>query len=88
MTPVPERYRGVWSRTLLQTPERRDDTTFVRWLQTTQRHADLRIPAGPRDPAALQGFCGRTAVDEPGGDEVCPATGCGALAGAGWFRNQ
>lgn len=71
MTPVPERYRGVWARTLLQTPGRRDDSTFVRWLQTTQHHADLRIPAGPRDPAALQGFSGCTTVDDPGGDEVC-----------------
>ena len=42
--PVPARYRGVWTRTLLETPEVRDDTTFVRWLQLGRWHADLRIP--------------------------------------------
>lgn len=43
--PVPERYRGVWQRTLLQTPTLRDTTTTVFWLQTAHWHADIRIPA-------------------------------------------
>jgi hypothetical protein len=42
--PVPARYRGIWARTLLETPEVCDDTTFVRWLQLGRWHADLRIP--------------------------------------------
>ncbi|MFM9917176.1 MAG: hypothetical protein ACKVOX_15320 [Rhizobacter sp.] len=42
---VPERYRGVWRRTLLETPELRDTTTWVHWLQTARWHADLRVPA-------------------------------------------
>ena len=46
--PVPERYRGVWVRTLLATPTLRDDTTFVRWLQTASWHADLRVPVVAR----------------------------------------
>lgn len=46
--PVPARYRGVWMRTLLQTPELQDETTFVRWLQLGRWHADLRIPVAAR----------------------------------------
>lgn len=46
--PVPARYRGVWMRTLLETPDLRDDTMFVRWLQLGRWHADLRIPAAAR----------------------------------------
>jgi hypothetical protein len=42
---VPERYRGVWRRTLLETPDVRDTTTWVHWLQTARWHADLRVPA-------------------------------------------
>ena len=42
---VPLRYRGVWQRTLLQTPELRDTTTTVYWLQTAYWHADVRMPA-------------------------------------------
>jgi hypothetical protein len=42
---VPARYRGVWRRTLLETPDGRDTTTAVHWLQTARWHADLRIPA-------------------------------------------
>lgn len=42
---VPERYRGVWQRTLLETPQGSDTTTWVRWLQTARWHADLRVPA-------------------------------------------
>lgn len=42
---VPERYRGVWRRTLLETPDQRDTTTWVHWLQTARWHADLRVPA-------------------------------------------
>ena len=42
--PVPPAYRGVWMRTLLETPEGIDDTAFVRWMQLSHWHADLRVP--------------------------------------------
>lgn len=65
--PVPEAYRGVWVRTLLETPEGRDTSTRVHWLQTEGWHADLRVPAGvdpttPEGRAQLQGFCGLTQI--------------------------
>lgn len=65
--PVPAAYRGVWQRTLLETPEGRDTTTQVHWLQTEGWHADLRVPAGidpatPAGRALLQGFCGLTRI--------------------------
>lgn len=65
--PVPAAYRGVWQRTLLETPEGRDTTTRVHWLQTAGWHADLRVPAGvdpgtPEGRAQLQGFCGLTRI--------------------------
>jgi hypothetical protein len=75
--PVPERYHGVWARTLLETPAGRDTTTFVRWLQTEHWHADLRIPLtarageGAGDLALQQGFCGITTVEQQAGREVC-----------------
>ncbi|MES2946349.1 MAG: hypothetical protein V4772_26050 [Pseudomonadota bacterium] len=46
--PVPPAYRGVWSRTLLETPEGIDDSTFVRWMQLGRWHADLRVPTAAR----------------------------------------
>lgn len=46
--PVPQRYRGVWQRTLLQTSDAQDDSTFVRWLQLGRWHADLRVPRAAR----------------------------------------
>jgi hypothetical protein len=49
---VPARYRGVWARTLLEAPGERDDRSFVRWLQTSVWHADLRIPVMARPVAA------------------------------------
>lgn len=50
--PVPADLRGVWVRTLLQTETLAehvgappsDTTTWVRWLQTSRWHADLRVP--------------------------------------------
>jgi hypothetical protein len=65
---VPERYRGVWRRSLLETPVKtptetptnaprlRDTQTWVRWLQTASWHADLRVPVAARapGPAPLQ----------------------------------
>jgi len=45
LDPVPLRYSGVWTRTLLETPTVRDDTSFVRWMQLRRWHADLRVPA-------------------------------------------
>jgi hypothetical protein len=49
---VPDRYRGVWARTLLEAPGVRDDRSFVRWLQASVWHADLRIPLMARPVAA------------------------------------
>jgi hypothetical protein len=69
--PVPERYHGVWARTLLETPAGRDTTTFVRWLQTEHWHADLRIPLAADDLALQQGFCGITSVKLQDDREVC-----------------
>ena len=71
--PVPQRYRGVWVRSLLTTPSSRDHTTFVRWLQTSRWHADLRVPleARPASPALQQGFCGVTTVEVSDAAEVC-----------------
>lgn len=65
--PVPAGYRGVWQRTLLETPEGRDTATQVHWLQTEGWHADLRVPEGvdpatPQGRAQLQGFCGITRI--------------------------
>jgi len=75
---VPPAYRGVWVRTLLETPEGRDTTTRVHWLQTALWHADLRVPAGvdpttPAGRAQLQGFCGHTRITpgEGGQPDVC-----------------
>lgn len=47
--PVPDRYCGVWQRSLLVTPELRDTETTVFWLQTGRWHADIRLPAGRPD---------------------------------------
>lgn len=47
--PVPGAYLGVWRRHLLETPELRDDSSHVFWLQTPHWHADLRLPAGRPD---------------------------------------
>jgi hypothetical protein len=76
--PVPERYRGVWQRTLLETPDGRDTTTRVHWLQTEGWHADLRVPEGvnpatPEGRAQLQGFCGITRITpgRSGQPDVC-----------------
>jgi len=46
---VPDDLRGVWVRTLLQTDTESptpgsDRTSWVRWLQTSLWHADLRVP--------------------------------------------
>ena len=77
MTPVPDHYRGVWARRLLETPKQRDESTFVRWLQTSLWHADLRIPAmapgtdAQTQLASQQGFCGVTQVDRQADGEVC-----------------
>jgi hypothetical protein len=42
---VPDKYLGVWQRSLLETPQMRDADSLVLWLQTSHWHADLRIPA-------------------------------------------
>jgi hypothetical protein len=64
---VPPRYFGVWSRTLLQTPQLRDTSTFVRWMQLGRWHVDLRVAPG----GARQGFCGVTQVRDTPVGEVC-----------------
>ncbi|MFM6986569.1 MAG: hypothetical protein ACKOXQ_08090 [Hydrogenophaga sp.] len=76
--PVPAAYRGVWQRTLLETPGGRDTSTQVHWLQTEGWHADLRVPAGadpatPEGRTALQGFYGLTRITpgRPGQPDVC-----------------
>jgi hypothetical protein len=46
---VPDKYLGVWQRSLLETPESRDSESIVYWLQTRHWHADLRIPANRPD---------------------------------------
>jgi len=46
---VPDSYRGVWRRSLLQTPQGSDSGTLVYWLQTPRWHADLRLPADRPD---------------------------------------
>ena len=75
---VPSRYHGVWQRTLLETPEGRDTTTWVHWLQTGLWHGDLRVPADadrstPQGRALQQGFGGTTAITRPAPHqpEVC-----------------
>ena len=50
--PVPACYRGVWRRTLLQTTDSVDDSSWVRWLQLGRWHADLRVPHAARHFAA------------------------------------
>ncbi|TAK75660.1 MAG: hypothetical protein EPO12_18220 [Aquabacterium sp.] len=71
MKGVPGRYRGVWQRRLLQTPDGRDETSFVRWLQTGLWHADLRLPAGAHEAAQRTAFCGITEVTQGERGEVC-----------------
>jgi hypothetical protein len=75
---VPDRYHGVWQRTLLQTPTGRDTTTWVRWLQTGLWHGDLRVPPeADRNTCAgraeQQGFGGTTLITQPDASmpEVC-----------------
>ncbi len=53
---VPPHYRGVWQRSLLETPRIRDVNTTVFWLQTSQWHADIRIPAGRPDFSGVTAF--------------------------------
>jgi hypothetical protein len=60
MSDVPERYRGIWRRSLLETAEGRDTATTVFWLQAASWHADIRIPAGRPD------FTGIRSLDECG----------------------
>ena len=75
---IPDRYHGVWQRTLLETPTERDTTTWVRWLQTGLWHGDLRVPtAANRNTVAgraeQQGFGGTTLITQPDAaqPEVC-----------------
>jgi len=77
MRPVPEMYRGLWRRRLLETAGRADRRTTVYWLQTASLYADLRIPAdrgrrgrlarmtqaGLRALGRQQGFAGALNVD-------------------------
>lgn len=56
IAPVPDHYRGVWQRRLLETAHLRDVTTTVFWLQTGTWHADIRIPADRPDFSGIQAF--------------------------------
>lgn len=67
--PVPSRYFGVWARTRLTTPELNDNSTFVRWMQLSVWHADLRVPVS--ESQSCQGFSGLTRVSERHDGEVC-----------------
>lgn len=60
-------------RTLLETPDLRDETTFVRWMQLGRWHADLRIPVAARGASTVtqQGFCGVTQVTRVEASELC-----------------
>ncbi|MGY4532142.1 hypothetical protein ACVW0Y_001266 [Pseudomonas sp. TE3786] len=75
--PVPERYLGVWQRTLLTTTAGKHDTsTQVYWLQTARLFADLRIPQpAPKTSWELAnqgGFAGITEVTRTAsGEERC-----------------
>ncbi len=77
MKPVPDHYRGVWARRLLETPQICDESTFVRWLQTSVWHADVRIPSerpgvdAQTQLANQQGFCGVTHVEQQTQGDVC-----------------
>lgn len=66
---VPASYFGVWSRTLLETPDTYDTSTFVRWMQLGAWHVDLRVAQSP--DGTLQGFCGITEVAQVGAQEMC-----------------
>ena len=77
--PVPDRYRGVWQRTLLTAGNLRDTSSAVFWMQTSLWHADIRIPTAARpvlaDPteqlSSQQGFCGITQIETVGQLEQC-----------------
>jgi hypothetical protein len=75
--PVPDRYLGVWQRTLLTTTRGvRDTSTQVYWTQTTRLFADLRIPhpapQSVREQLTQAGFAGVTEITEPAGSaELC-----------------
>lgn len=77
MSSVPEMYRGLWRRRVLETAGQTDRRTTVYWLQTESLYADVRIPAdrgrrgrltrmthaGLRAMARQQGFAGALDVD-------------------------
>ncbi len=84
IAPVPNKYRGVWMRTLIETPQLRDTRTCVRWMQLSRWHGDLRIPVHARpsqtNPVVLnadavlklqEGFCGITQVSQGQSEEIC-----------------
>jgi hypothetical protein len=56
---VPEAYVGLWQRTLLRAAGREDTTTRVYWLQTSNWHADIRVPS---DRPVLSGHFGLAAL--------------------------
>ena len=76
-SPVPARYFGVWSRTLLETPDTRDTDTLVRWMQLGQWHVDLRVPQSR--PSELQGFGGITQVRQVAPNQAEPTAMQGVM---------
>jgi hypothetical protein len=65
MDDVPGHYRGVWRRTLLETPEASDTGTTVFWLQASRWHADIRLPDGRPDFSGILSLddCGPMHID-------------------------
>lgn len=66
--PVPDRYVGLWRRSVLEDARGTDTTTRVYWLQSGSLYADIRVPAArgqATTPCVLtmqQGFAGRLEV--------------------------
>lgn len=66
--PVPDDVRGVWRRTLLQTdtdtgqPPLEDHSSWVRWMQTSLWHADLRVPHSAMQGREARPLCELSAV--------------------------
>lgn len=61
MSAVPDRYRGLWTRTRYVEPAAgepivADTSTWVFWLQTALWHVDLRIPAAAPDFGGIKGL--------------------------------
>lgn len=65
MKEVPQHYRGLWRRALLEQDGQTDTATQAWWTQTRVWHGDLRIPPGRPDFAGVNGVeeCTRTHLE-------------------------